>query len=259
MLRLTVAVLVAACPLHASLGCAARTDPDVGQGPQAAMLSISGRLTYRERVALVPGTVALVEVRDASAADGAVVAEQRIDLSGKQVPIPFEVVVDRSKLSAGKYSVRGMLLDGVRPAWTSDPMMIDTASKDIDVGTVNLTRVGTQPPAETSVLQGTTWVVEYMAGTALVPGSRVTLMFGSDGRVSGNASCNAYNGSYAQTAEGVSFTQMATTRKACLAPELSTQEAVFLEMLPAVTRFDLDSGTLTLRTADGRAISARRG
>jgi putative lipoprotein len=258
MSRQTVAALAAACSLLVSWGCAARTAADAGQS-QAATLAIIGRLTYRERIALPAGTVALVEVRETSTPDGAVVAEQRVDLSGRQVPIPFEVIVDRSKLPVGPYTVRGTLLEGNRPAWISDPLVIESASAHVDLGTVTLTRVGTQPPAETTVLQGTAWVVENIGDAGIVSGSRVTIMFGPDGRVSGNASCNNFTGSYAHTAEGLSLTQMAATQKACLAPELTTQETVFLEMLHQVTRFDLDSGLLVLRTADGREITARRG
>jgi uncharacterized lipoprotein YbaY len=47
-----------------------------------------------------------------------VVAEQRIELKGRQVPVPFELTVDRAKLVAGKqYSVRGAFFSGARPTW----------------------------------------------------------------------------------------------------------------------------------------------
>ena len=96
------------------------------------MLSVKGALTYRARIALPPETRAVVELKDTSVADGRVVAEQRMDLGGKQVPIPFVLTVDRSKLLDGKqYSVRGAFQVQGRATWVSDPVVI-TASAGVD-------------------------------------------------------------------------------------------------------------------------------
>jgi heat shock protein HslJ/uncharacterized lipoprotein YbaY len=113
----------------------------------AQSITIKGSLTYLQRMALPPDSRAIVEVREASAPDGApVVAEQRVDLQGRQVPIRFELSVDRAKLmSAKKYVVRGTILTGNRPAWVSEDTAVDLDSAAVDVGAIRLTPTQAKP------------------------------------------------------------------------------------------------------------------
>ena len=64
-----------------------------GRNPDA---SVSGSVTYRERLALTPGATLVVELRDVSYADAAapLIARQTITGPG-QVPITFEVGYNR--------------------------------------------------------------------------------------------------------------------------------------------------------------------
>src|SRR5262249_48039489 len=81
--------------------------------PMLQTLEVTGQITYRERIALPAQSMAVVELRDTSVADApsSIVAEQRIDPSGRQVPLPFRLTVDRTKLSSGKrYSVRATII-----------------------------------------------------------------------------------------------------------------------------------------------------
>jgi heat shock protein HslJ/uncharacterized lipoprotein YbaY len=105
-------------------------------------LSIKGELSYRARIALPPDSRAVVALKDVSRPDGPVVAESRFDLSGRQVPIPFELPVDRAKLDDGRrYALRGAIFAGGRPAWASDPVMVDRPGGAVDVGRLEMTPV----------------------------------------------------------------------------------------------------------------------
>jgi putative lipoprotein len=55
--------------------------------------SVTGQVTYRQRIALPPDAVIKIQIQDVSLADAPaeVVGEQVIQPSGKQVPIPYEV------------------------------------------------------------------------------------------------------------------------------------------------------------------------
>ena len=55
--------------------------------------SVSGQVTYRQRIALPPEAVIKVQIQDVSLADAPaeVIGEQIIQANGKQVPLPFEV------------------------------------------------------------------------------------------------------------------------------------------------------------------------
>ncbi len=106
------------------------------RGPQ--VLIVQGSLAY-ESAALSPEARAIVEMRDASARDGRVVAEQRIDLQGKQAPFPFELKVERAKLDDDKpYAVRAAFHLRGRPTWLSDPVTVTPQVGVVDVGVLTL-------------------------------------------------------------------------------------------------------------------------
>jgi heat shock protein HslJ/membrane-bound inhibitor of C-type lysozyme len=109
-----------------------------------------------------------------------------------------------------------------------------------------------------ALLQGAEWVVEDLNGGGIIDRSRVTLNFAEDGRVSGNGSCNTYNGGYVLTGEGLTLSRAATTMMAC-PPALMSQESRFFELLEKVQRFEIGAdGALILHTEDLRTIAARR-
>jgi heat shock protein HslJ/membrane-bound inhibitor of C-type lysozyme len=127
---------------------------------------------------------------------------------------------------------------------------------ELVLGGARLAGCGGEPAA---LLQGGEWVVEDIAGKGLLDRSRATLNFGTDGRVAGAASCNRYTAQYALTGEGLSISKAAGTMMAC-APALMQQEALFLEVLRNVSRFDIEpDGALILHASDRRTIKARRG
>jgi heat shock protein HslJ/uncharacterized lipoprotein YbaY len=110
----------------------------------AAELPIIGTLTYRARVAVPPDTRAVLEVREGTSDDGPVVAERRIDLEGKQVPIVVELRVDRARLVPGRqYFARGGLIVNGGPAWATEPVALDIAQRGIELGTLEMLPVRT--------------------------------------------------------------------------------------------------------------------
>jgi heat shock protein HslJ/membrane-bound inhibitor of C-type lysozyme len=109
-----------------------------------------------------------------------------------------------------------------------------------------------------ALLRGDPWVVEEIAGAPLVRGSRVSLAFDDQGRVTGTASCNNFTAPYSLTGEGLTIGAAAATRKAC-GPAVMKQEAAFLAALAAVQRIEVTAdGTLVLHTASGQRITSRR-
>ncbi len=102
---------------------------------ETGTLTIKGALTYRARIALPKHAVAIVELRGESGAAGAVVAEQRIELQGRQVPIPFELVIPRAQLAdQPPYQVRGGIVVSGRPEWTTALVVIDESVDTVDLG-----------------------------------------------------------------------------------------------------------------------------
>ena len=119
-----------------------------GKSPNA---SVSGTVTYRERLALTPGATLVVDLRDVSYADGAapLIARQTISSPG-QVPIKYEVGYNRDDIeSRNVYSVSARIIesDG-RLAFTND-----TAHDVITRGKpnkVDMVLVLVQPPPDAS-------------------------------------------------------------------------------------------------------------
>lgn len=106
------------------------------------------------------------------------------------------------------------------------------------------------------LLRGAEWVVEDIGEGGIVDGSRVTIEFLDDDRVAGRGSCNRFMGGWNLTGEGLSFSQLASTRMAC-APALMNQEQRFLELMSEVHHFRIgQNGELILLTPDGEAVRA---
>ena len=87
-----------------------------------------------------------------------------------------------------------------------------------------------EPAAGTplSELAGTSWRVESLEETAVVPGVNSSLAFGEDGAVTGDGGCNRYHGTIGEgeTATSLSVGPLAATRMAC-PPERMDLEGVY--------------------------------
>lgn len=111
-----------------------------------------------------------------------------------------------------------------------------------------------------SLLTGTEWQVEDIAGKGITDSAPITLAFSPDGRIAGSTGCNRFTGGYTLTGEGLNLLPAGVTLMAC--PEaLMTQERRMLDSLEQVSRFDLDdSGALLLigGADDNPLLTARR-
>ena len=125
-----------------------------GLSPNA---SVSGAVTYRERLALSPGAKLVVELRDVSYADAAstLIAQQTISDPG-QVPIKFNIEYNRDDIdSRNTYAVSARIIEpDDRLAFTND-----TAYDVITRGNpnnVDMLLVLVQPPPDL-VQDGVDW------------------------------------------------------------------------------------------------------
>ena len=82
----------------------------------------------------------MVEVRDVSTPDGAVVAESRVPLATSPKPTAFVMEVPRDRLAPGKsFAVQGAILQGAAATWITRPVPIDPRQAGpVDVGTLAL-------------------------------------------------------------------------------------------------------------------------
>ena len=105
-------------------------------------------------------------------------------------------------------------------------------------------------------LTKTRWVATSInngtgATASVVAGSEVTAIFAEDGTVTGNGSCNTYNGTYTADGATMSFGPIMSTKMACADDATTQQEANYFAALDKVTNYAFSGDNLELRAADG--------
>ncbi len=106
-------------------------------------------------------------------------------------------------------------------------------------------------------LADTNWILTgYNTGkqavVSLVQGTQITVTFGNDGKVSGNAGCNRFTANYSVEEKSINIGQAASTKMMCLEPAgVMEQESAFLQALSSAATFRMEGDKLELRTGDG--------
>ena len=105
-----------------------------------------------------------------------------------------------------------------------------------------------------SALAGTSWkLVSYGATgnqTPAAPGVESSLIFGSDGQVSGNLGCNGFGGEYEVKDGQLVLGPLVSTLMACPEPQM-TQESTAFQVLTGTVLFEVAGDTLTIYDASG--------
>ncbi|MCL3883243.1 serine hydrolase [Marivita sp. GX14005] len=108
-------------------------------------------------------------------------------------------------------------------------------------------------------LVGREWFIEDIAARGVIDDSAPSLHFLPDGKLAGNLTCNRLIAEYTAGEDGsLDIKPGGATMMVC--PEaMMTQELSLLQMLPRLTRYEIDKmGTLLLFDEAGQTITARR-
>lgn len=110
----------------------------------AEMGAVTGTLSYLQRIALPPNAVIEVQLLDVSQAPAKVIAEKKITLGKRQVPIGFELPYETAQVDAkDKYAVTARILVDGKLLFISDrTYMVLTAGNPSHVEMI-LKQVGT--------------------------------------------------------------------------------------------------------------------
>ena len=227
------------------IGCATTGRPENDESV------VTGSVAYRERIALPPDAVIQVSLSDVSRADAAatVVAETTIVAGARQVPIPFSLRYDQSRIQANNsYAVRAVIKSGDRMLFTTDAAYRVITQGNPTQANLQLVRVSAgDVESGASRLERTTWVLADLGGTAVLA-KAPTLEFADSGRVAGNGSCNRFTGSVRLSGESISFSPLAATRMACVDPAVTRQETSYFQALQGAERFRVDGNTLFIHS-----------
>jgi heat shock protein HslJ len=130
---------------------------------------------------------------------------------------------------------------------TPDSTPTDSAPTDSMEASVPATN------ADSSGLDGQSFVSTEVEGYTLVPDSTITISF-QDGSVSVNAGCNTMFGGYTVTGDVLSTPTMAMTQMAC-DPALMEQDTWISALMSSDPTFTLDGDTLTITGSDAQVVT----
>ncbi|MBW4542814.1 MAG: YbaY family lipoprotein [Myxacorys chilensis ATA2-1-KO14] len=92
----------------------------INSGSSSNTSSVSGTVSYLQRIALPPNAVVEVQLQDVSRADAPAVtiSEQTIPLNGRQVPIPFSLSYDSATIRpTNTYTIAARILIDGKARW----------------------------------------------------------------------------------------------------------------------------------------------
>lgn len=224
------------------------------------MLTITGELSYRQRIALPPDAVAFVEIRaDGMDAAAPAVAQTLMKLEGKQVPVTFSLEVPQAHLESGvAYLLGGGIRVDDQVNWrVAEPVRITTAAPHFNAGVLMMAQQQVAEPVGQKNLAGE-WRIVKVGDETLAGDANASLVFDADGAFSGRL-CNSFRGTYSVDGTAISFGQTAATLMACPDP-LGRQEHALFTAFESAASFEIAAdGTLRLLDDKGQTlVSARR-
>lgn len=219
--------LVAAAPM-----LSACQTPPTALSPQeeAAVLTVKGSATYRERMAAPKGSVLKVELSDTSRADAPAIslADWSDSLDDGGVPKKFTLHLNEPLDPRFTYTLRATVTgpDGAL-LWTTDTVhQVSEVAGEVDAGTLVMVKVQPAPAAEAPPeVSGNDYRITAIGGTPVAGSRPVTISFGEDGRVSGFGGCNRFGGSFKETNGKLTFGDLISTMMACLDETAGAQES----------------------------------
>ncbi len=238
---------------------------------EEATATVTGTVTYLQRIALPDDAVITVQVINVSVADAPaeVLGEQVIETGGQQVPIPFEVTYNPDEINENlMYGVSARLEDGEGNLLFINDTVIPvitqgSATEDVEIMTVPVAASEAEAPAEgeaeapvegeaeapaeegtslTGVVWSWTEFADPVQGTSQIENpEQYTVEFFEDGTVGIVADCNSGGGSYVAAEGSIDITVGAVTLALCPEDSLSDQ---FLQYLGAAAVYFFEEGDL---------------
>lgn len=223
----------------------------------AAEKTISGRVIYRERIALPPEASLTVQLADVSLADAPsrTIGETRIE-SVQGAPIPFAISFDTTEIKPGHtYALQARISAGDTLWFVNDEhYSIDpeNPSAPLEIRVVMVRKSGND--GEAIGIEGKDWLAEDIQGGGVIDNAQTTLTIAPDGAVSGSGGCNRYFSKASIAGTSISFAEIGSTYMQC-PPALMNQERKFLATLGQARSYKIDTGKLVLLDEDGKEIA----
>lgn len=219
--------------------------------------TISGMISYRERIALPPSAVAEVKLIDISLADAPakVIATTTLTLQG-QAPFRYSLSFDDAQIESNHgYGLRAVIMvDGA--LWftttTHYPVLAD-GKDEIDM-TLQRTSGSSTGTSGQDRLSGR-WLAEDIRGGGVIDRLQTVLEIAEDGKINGSGGCNRFTGRATISGDNFAIGPVASTNMACTQAVMDQEQKFFAALREARTwKVDPTRHKLALLDADGRAL-----
>lgn len=210
--------------------------------------SLSGTVTYRERMALPAGAEVSVSLVDVSRADApAILIGQTVFTPDRQVPLDWTLTYDDDQIDPRfSYALQARIkVDGQLMFLNTTRHPILTGGQDSTDILVN--RVVAAPASPVG-----RWLAEDIGGGGVMDRIQTVLELAEDGKVSGSGGCNRIGGLATIDGHAITFGQMISTMMAC-PKAVMAQEAKFLDALKRVRSWQADPARGKLVLLDDQA------
>ncbi len=230
----------------------------------AAKATLSGQVTYRERIALPNPATLKLQLVDETLPSAPPRVEVEAPIGQGQVPLSFSLGFDDAliipnhdyALIAAISTDSGLMFRNfepypVTPLAPAEPIIIVT---NLVAQNDTTTDASTEPttPAAPAILDST-WVVTSIGDTAVLEGSVPTLLIGADMRAGGTGGCNSWFAQVQLEGATLRLGSIISTLKACT-QSVNLQERAFNDALAATLTWQVSGDELTLFGAGGKPL-----
>ncbi len=246
---------------------ACSTMPAGNEAVEPAMVeTISGTLSYRERIALPPQAKTEIVISDITLGNDQemVLSREMRMIDQPSPPFPFSIDVSKLNLTDGPlYGLRAYIRepDGTVMFRSSEPFLLNLRNEEVNVGDIMLFMTSPDDGGAQDIpgVQSGKWRITQLNLDVVPARTAPVLSFGVDGRVSGTSGCNNFSAEYTLDGNRIALGPIAATKRACEAG-LMEQERRFFDILGSLYRASLDGdGLLVLEgTGDQRLVAERK-
>jgi len=231
----------------------------------AAKVTLSGQVTYRERIAL-PDTATLeIQLIDQTLPSLPPRLDVKAPIGPGQVPLSFNLGFEDSLiLPSHAYALVATIAvpEGVmfrnaepyvlNPLAPAQPVLVVT---DRFVTNTDQATASSEPEsaATAPAILDATWSATSIAGAPTLPRNHPTLSIGSDMRAGGSTGCNSWFAQAELHGDAFHLGQIGATLIGCAEP-VTKQETAFTQALAQSARWQVSGDTLTLFGLDGAAL-----
>ena len=115
--------------------------------------------------------------------------------------------------------------------------------------------------AQSQDLAGTSWLASYVntgesegvVSSSSIQAAQQTLVFDNEGKISGNAGCNNFFGTYQTAGNTLTFSEIGSTKTFC-GDGLMAEESAYLAALLAAATYKITGGSLQIYAADDTTL-----